>query len=379
MKVAHLIKATRISGAERHLLILLSALRARGVDAHLLILVEDGKLMDNYVAEATARGIPSDRIVIHRHLDWSVIGRIRKRLRKLKPDILHTHLIHADTYGYRAGKRQRIPVIVTSRHNDDNFRRHPMIKGLQRWLWRGYTAGIAISDSIRQFTSEVENAPADKLKVIHYGMEYQPQSRAEQATARHNLRQELGLAEDTLILGMACRLIEQKGIGYALTAFAKLHFDYPDAHLVIAGEGDLRADLEKKVEKYNLQGRVHFLGWREEMPQILAAYDIFLMPSLWEGFGLVLIEAMSKGVPVVASRVSAIPEVVSEEETGLLVPPRDAEALARALRRLLDDRALRLHMGMLAEDRVAQFFTAERMAEQTLALYEELLARKRKK
>ncbi|MCA9905670.1 MAG: glycosyltransferase, partial [Anaerolineae bacterium] len=118
---------------------------------------------------------------------------------------------------------------------------------------------------------------------------------------------------------------------------------------------------------------VHFLGWRSNALRVMAALDIFLMPSLWEGFGLTLLEAMSVSVPVVATTVSAIPEIVVHQETGLLVPPRDVVALAEATLLLLEDSALRHHMGMLGEDRLETYFSADRMIDQTLAVYQRVV------
>ena len=142
----------------------------------------------------------------------------------------------------------------------------------------------------------------------------------------------------------------------------------------MTGDGPLRAELEARAAQPDLTERVHFLGWRTEMAPIYAALDIFLMPSLWEGFGLVLLEAMAQGVPVVGSAVSAIPEVVADGETGLLVPPRDPVALAEALAALLADPARRAAMGAAGRARLEAEFSPARMVGATAALYERLAA-----
>lgn len=370
MRVLHLVKATRISGAERHLLILLTALRERDVDARLVLLVEPRNLMHDLVAEAQQRAIPVERLIIRHHADVTVARRVRALLRAQKPDILHTHLIHADLYGALATVLTGT-ILITSRHNDDPFRRRFPVRMLHRLLWRRARYGILISEAIRRFVIDVEGAPPHKLRVIHYGIEYTPVTPAEVYSARQAVRAELSLSADTPLLGMACRLTAQKGLADALAAFAMIHNEYPLARLVIAGDGELLASLQAQARSLGIADFVHFLGWRSDVPQLMAGLDVFLMPSHWEGFGLVLIEAMSKRLPVVASRVSAIPEVVADGETGYLVPPRSPSALAQAIRRLLHDRVLRLHMGMMAEDRLEQHFTARRMAEETLAVYEE--------
>jgi glycosyltransferase involved in cell wall biosynthesis len=175
---------------------------------------------------------------------------------------------------------------------------------------------------------------------------------------------------------MACRLVEQKGITYALQAFEQIFYEFRDVHLVIAGEGELQPVLEAEARQRNLAVRTRFIGWRKDAPAFLAGLDVFLMPSLWEGFGLVLLEAMSRRIPVIASAVSAIPEVVAHTESGILVPPRDPQAIADALRLLLPDRELRLYMGLNGEDRLDTLFSAARMADETVAVYEGFLSKK---
>lgn len=373
MRVVHVIKATRIGGAERHLLILLKALREREIDAQLVLLVEPATPMDDLVAEAQARAIPVERILIHGDADLLVTTRLRDALLRLKPDILHTHLIHADTFGLAAAKLAGLATVISSRHNDDRFRAHPALRAASAVMWRSFSAGIAISEAIRKFTVEVEGAPADKLHVIRYGIEFAPITPQQQAQARSTLREELGLPPDALLAGIACRLIEQKGVTYALHALALLHKVLPDLHLLIAGDGHLRAALEMETDGLGVRKNVHFLGWRADAADLMAGLDVFLMPSLWEGFGLVALEAMTRRVPVIASDVSALPEVVAHGETGLLVPPRDPDALADALQAILTDRTLRLHMGLLAEDRVETAFSAGRMADETITLYRKFI------
>ncbi len=348
---------------------LLPALIARGIDAQLLVMIEPDTPMDDLFAEAEQRGIPAEAMVVKGTIDALIVNRLRTKLNDLKPDILHTHLIHADTFGLAASKLANIPHLITSRHNDDDFRSKRVVKWASGMMWNGFDACIAISDAIRKFAIEVEKCPPEKVYTVKYGIEHTslPQSYFE--AARAALLAELGLSDDAQILGMACRLVEQKGIRYALEALQKIHKAYPDAHLVIAGNGDLMHELVHLVAELYITDNVHFLGWRNDIPQLMAAFDIFVMPSLWEGFGLVALEAMSKRRPVIATNVTALPEVVAHEQTGLLVPPKNSEALADAMQSLLADRSLRAHMGLVGEDRVEQLFSVDRMADETVALY----------
>ena len=370
MRVAHLIKVTRISGAESHLLALLSGLRARDVDARLIILVERDRPMDEMIRQAEARDIPITRLTIRRDYDIRLLWQLRRVLRGMAPDILHSHLVHADLYGYFAAKGAAVRRVISSRHNDDAFRYRRRWRRINRRLWRRINAGIAISDAIKRFAVTVEGAPSDKVHVVHYGMAYRWFSDQDMANARQQLRADLGLDEDALLLGLVCRLVEQKGVPYALEATRRLRADYPTAHLVIAGDGEKAAELRHLASALGIADRVHWLGWRSDAAELMAAFDVLLVPSLWEGFGLVLLEAMSRRLPVVASRVSAIPEVVRHGETGFLFEPRDVEALARATGRLLSDRALRKYMGLLGAARLEEHFSIARMVDGTLSVYE---------
>ena len=369
MRVAHIIKVTRISGAERHLLVLLSALRQHDVDAHLLILVEDDKPMEDMVSAASDRGIPIRRLTIHRDYDLTLLFKIRRALREIKPDIVHTHLIHADLFGLFAAKLAGIGAVISSRHNDDQFRFHPIWQRISPAIWRLTNGGIAISAAIKDFMIEVEDAPGEKITVVHYGLEHKWVADEELRAARQNLSAELRLDSDALLLGMVCRIVEQKGIPYALRACQQIRDQFPTAHLIIAGDGALRPQLEARARELGIDANVHWLGWRSDAVKLIGAFDVLLMPSLWEGFGLVLLEAMSRRVPVIANRVSAIPEVVVHGETGLLVEARDVDALAAAMTRLLEDHALRQHMGLLGAARLEERFSVDRMVSGTVAVY----------
>lgn len=370
MRVTHIIKVTRVSGAENHLLELLKGLRERGLDVRLVVMVERDNPMEEMVSQAEARGIATARLTISRDADWPLLWRLRRLLRRQQPDIVHTHLVHADLFGYVAAKFAGLPCVVSSRHNDDQFRYRARWRRIHRHYWRRINAGIAISAALRTFAIEIEGAPAGKLSVVNYGLKTSWLSDNEIQAAQSKLRAELKLESDTLLMGMVCRLVKQKGIAYALEATRRIQAEHPNAHLVIAGDGKLAAELRRLAAALGITDRVHWLGWRRDAADLMAAFDLLLVPSLWEGFGLVLLEAMAGRTPVIASRVSAIPEVVIDGETGILIAPRDVDALTRALARLLNDRALRKHMGLLGAARLEERFSIARMVEGTIAVYQ---------
>lgn len=369
MRIAHIIKVTRISGAEGHLLLLLEGLRSEGIDARLIMLVEPDQPMDDMMLAAQNRGIPIQRLPIRRDNDLTLLFRIRRALRQMKPHIVHTHLIHADLFGWLAAKSVGIQTVISSRHNNDRFRHHPLWRRISPLLWRLTSGGIAISAAVRDFAIHIEGAPADKISLVYYGLAYRWTPDEEIHAARQAIRAELRLAPDAMLLGMVCRLVEQKGIPYALEAFQSICARFPSARLVIAGDGAMAAQLHRLSETLGVSHRVHWLGWRSDTARLIASFDMILMPSLWEGFGLVLLEAMSRRIPVIASHISAIPEVVSHGETGILIQPRDVRALAAAIARLLDDAPLRKHMGLLGAARLEERFNIRQMVAGTLAVY----------
>jgi glycosyltransferase involved in cell wall biosynthesis len=372
-KVVHLSKMTGTAGSEGHLRVLLAGLKVRGLDVHLWVLSEPNNPVQDYVDQITALGIPVERIPIRADIDPGLWFRLAKGLRQTHPDLLHTHLLHADLYGIPAARRAEVPLIVSSRHNDDRFRRRWLFRALHRWLWQQANAGIAISEAIRQFSIEVEHAPADRIHTIHYGLD--PDTVRAPVDARAALRADLGLPPETPLVGSVCRLIEQKGLTYGLRGFAQVAAQYPEAHYVIAGEGSLRTQLEDQARQLGVADRVHFLGWRDNPYAVFAALDVLLAPSLWEGFGLVFLEAMALGVPVISTTVSAIPEVVVDGQSGWLVPASDADALAAALREALAHPKMRQQRGINGRRRLETNFSVETMVERTLAVYRGLEAR----
>jgi glycosyltransferase involved in cell wall biosynthesis len=372
-RVIHLTKITRQAGSEGHLLELLQGMRACNVDAHLWLLVEPGNPVQSYVDRAEALGIPVRRFVINRHLDPGLWLRLAKALRQAKPNLVHTHLIHADLYGILAAHLAGVPFTVSSRHNDDKFRRKLPIRLALRALWWQTNAGIAISEAIRQFSIEVEGANPDHIHTIHYGLD--PQTVQAPAGARAELCELLRLSADAMIVGSVCRLIEQKGLIYAIRGFAKIVVQVPEAHYVLVGDGLLRPELEAEVEALGMSKKIHFLGWRDDARSIMSALDVLLAPSLWEGFGLVFLEAMALSVPIISTRASAIPEVIIDGETGWLVPPQDADAVAAALLDALTHPAELRERGARGYARLESDFTPQKMVERTLDVYRSLGAK----
>jgi glycosyltransferase involved in cell wall biosynthesis len=214
--------------------------------------------------------------------------------------------------------------------------------------------------------------PPDRLRVIHTGV--RPEAFLS-SRDRGDIRREMGLPEDAVVVGTASRIYIEKGHRFLLDAAARLIPHFPRLRFLIVGEGPLRADLERQCRRLGIADRVLFTGYYEDLPAALKAMDVFTLPSvLDEGFPTALLEAQAAGLPVVASNVGGTHETLSVDETGLLVPKRDARALAEALARLLDDAEIRRQMGAAARDFVTRSFTTDRMMAQIAETYEDALA-----
>lgn|SRR5574341_72851 len=368
LTVVHISKVTGIAGSENHLLRLLPGLLAQGVEARLIVLEDPRYPVASFRSQMKAKNVAVDVLPIRWHLDPALPGLLTRRLHELHPDIVHTHLIHADFYGLPAARRAGIRYLISSRHNDDAFRRHTLIKWLNRRLMRRAGRVIAISHALARFVREVENVDAGKVVTVHYGLDTPslPPDACQQA------RERLGLGDEPLI-GASGRLIRQKGLDVLLDAFAIVRQRHPAARLVILGDGPLRRDLEDRASRLGLAAAVTFTGWRDDARTLTPALDVAVVPSRWEGFGMVTLEAMACAKPLVVSRVSALPEIVVEGQTGLCVPPDDPPALAEAIGQLLANPDHAARMGRAGYDRLVTEFSVEKMVGDTLRVYQDLV------
>jgi glycosyltransferase involved in cell wall biosynthesis len=312
-----------------------------------------------------------------------VLGRLMGLLSAIKPDVLHTHLLKADAYGAVAGRFGAARVTIASKHNDEAALRRPVVARLHGWLCRWDDRIIVLSDHVGRYMVEVGRAPARKIRRVYYGIAMDRPLALPDSAVR-DVRRELGLPPAGPFVLCVGRLDPQKGHPYLFDAMREVLRRFPGARLVVVGGAQQAteayvAQLRTHAAEPDLVGRIIFAGERRDVPRLMAACDVFALASLWEGFGLVFLEAMAAARPVVATNVSAIPEVVVHGETGLLVPPRDPAALAAALIALCESPAERRRLGNNGYQRVRRHFTAERMIDETLAVYHEALAEKRTK
>jgi glycosyltransferase involved in cell wall biosynthesis len=299
-------------------------------------------------------------------LDLSAAWRLARIVKRLQPDIVHAHDPHGVAMAALAlsmSTQPAKPPLVASRRVDFHLRGN----ALSRWKYRQVACFICASEAIRQML--VADGVADARTVtVHEGIDVGRIDAAPPAA----LHEELWLPHNAPVVGNVAALVPHKGQRHLVEAAALVLRQVPDARFVIAGEGDLRPAIERQIKEHHLEKHVLLTGFRADVLSLHKAFDIFVMSSLTEGLGTSLLDAMAAGKPVVATSVGGIPEVVVDGETGFLVPPRDHEAMARAIVRLLNDEPLRRRMGDAGRARVQSRFSAERMAQETLEVYRRL-------
>jgi glycosyltransferase involved in cell wall biosynthesis len=376
MRILHVITTLGVGGAEKHLQILTRGQVARGHEVRVAYLKGQGELTRDFEAQGVG--------VVNLQGGGGLLGRLpklgellsarsnlRRLLRDWRPDVLHTHLLKADAVGAVTARAGGVRVLVASKHNDERALLRKPVSLVHGLLSRRVARTICLSDHVARFVERHGRVPRAQIRRVYYGVDpavLQPRR------PRAAVRAELGIAPDAPVLVCVGRLAPQKDHPTLFAALARLPRDV--VLLVVGGDpfGDGEARLKAKAQELGVADRTRFLGIRHDVPDLLGAADLFVLPSLWEGLGLVFLEAMAVSLPTVATNVSAIPEVVPDGQGGWLVPPGDAEALARAIAAALADPAERARRGAAGRTLLLQRFTLPRMIDEVLAVYEEARA-----
>jgi glycosyltransferase involved in cell wall biosynthesis len=292
-------------------------------------------------------------------------------LKKEQPEIIHGFLFHAYVLGAFAARIARIPVVIASRRSLGHFKAgRPHYLPVERLANRMTDLIVANSEAVKQDVICREKVEPSKVTVIYNGID----PSLYDIPADPGLRASLQIPERARVIGAVANLIYYKGHDFFLQASQEIKRKYPEVKILLIGEGPLRPGLENLTRRLGLEEDVLFLGSRQDIPQLLALMDVAVLPSLEEGFPNAVLEAMAAAKPVVATRVGGVPEAVVHGETGLLVPPRDPEALADAILELLGDPQRAREMGRTGRARVVKEFGLDRMIREMARLYEDLIA-----
>jgi glycosyltransferase involved in cell wall biosynthesis len=293
--------------------------------------------------------------------------RLSRLIREYRPDVVHAQDAHAVSMAALAlscGAPSPRPQLVASRRVDFHLQRH----SFSRWVYRQVDGFLAASGAIRDVLIK-DGIPSDRIVVVHDGIDV--------ARIAHlpavDLHQEYWLPHGAPVAINIAALVDHKGQKYLVEAMADVCRAMPDAHLIIFGEGPLRAALERQVHERGLDKHVLLPGFRDDVLSLAKSADLFVMSSITEGLGSTVLDAMAMGLPVVATCAGGLPEAVVDGETGLLVPVAHPQALAGGILQLLGDADLRARLGAAGRRRVAAHFDVEHLVSGTLAAYRRIV------
>jgi glycosyltransferase involved in cell wall biosynthesis len=370
VRVLFLSTSMGMGGADKQLLSAAEEMRARGYQVYIVSLTPLGPMG----LEARSLGIPTESLEMRRGIaDPRGLLRLVRLVRRWRPDVLHSHMVHANLMARALRLFVRVPVTVSTIHN--------IFEG-GRWRMAAYRLTNPLVDQMTivseaaadRFVTE-RIVPRSLLRVVPNGVDTDRFRNVPPGT-REALRREWGLERAFVWLAVG-RYEIAKDYPNLLRAFVSVRQQHPEAVLLIVGRGSLQADTEALARDLGLTERVRFLGVRHDIPEVMNAADGYVMSSAWEGMPIVLLEAAAAALPIVATTVGGNEEVVREGESGFLVPPRDHEALAKAMVRLAGmPEPQRRAMGERGREHVRTHYGLSRVVERWEGLYREVMARK---
>ena len=367
VRVLYFITELNIGGAEKVLVHLISNLDQTRFTPMVACLYDGNTPIAD---EIRLLGIPVYDLEMKTKWQIKALWQFYALLREWKPTILHSSLFHANLVGRLVGRLAGVPIIISCRQNISiGGRLREALNRMTVWL---DDRVIAVCELARQAELKATKLPPEKVVTIYNAVDIDHLMQNKQPV-QESIRTSYNIAAEAILIGTACRFHPQKGVHNLISAFAKVQEGYPQTHLVLVGDGELREELELQVERLALSQSVTFTGLRTDIPNVLSELTLFVLPSLWEGLPMVLLEAMAIGCPVVATNVGGTPEIVLSGQTGILVEPDNPHALTGAITRLLMDVELRNRQVHRASRRVEEHFSAAQSAAKTMQIYESLM------
>ena len=384
IRVLRVIARLNVGGPSLHVSYLTHGLDVRGYETTLVagrVGEEEGSM--SYVAEelqVRPRYVPELQRAISPAPDMGAVLALRSLIREIRPDILHTHTAKAGAVGRAAAVasgRDRPKVVIHTFHGH-------VLRGyfgpvatrvflqLERNLARLSDALIAVSPEVRDDLVSLGVAPPSRISVIRLGLDLEQRTRAS-ADARTRLREQLGIPDGRLVIGWLGRMTEIKRADDLIRAFSKARRDGMDGDLVLVGDGPLRPMLTELARDLGVLDRCHFTGYRADVADVYAALDLFSLTSTSEGTPATIIEAQAARLPVVATAVGGVPDIIRDGETGLLVAPGDVDAIADGLARLGEDAVRRAQFGEAGRAFVVPRYSVPRLVDDIDRLYRTLL------
>lgn len=362
-KILQIIPTLDRCGAEKQLTLLSLGLPKDEFEVHVAVLTRSGPLW----ADLEQGGIPLTLIGKRWRIDPQAYRRLRRLIDQLRPDLIHTWLFAANAYGRAAGLASGVKHLVAGERCVDPWKSRVELT-IDRYLARRTSRIATNSSGVRDFYVE-RGLPEEKFVVIPNGVLPPPPV----ATTRPEILAELGLPEDARLIGLLARLWPQKRVKDAIWAADLLKVVRDDVHLLIFGDGPQRDRLLRYREQVEIRDRVHFLGHRDDVARFLPHFDVLWSTSAYEGQSNAVMEAMSYGVPVVASDIPGSRDLVVPEETGYLFRLGDRAALARHTFQLLEQPELAKRLGEAGRQRMQTEFSVPRMIDRYAKLYREIV------
>lgn len=369
-RILHLITRLPVGGAEHLLASIVRQLDTDRFESLVCCIQDRGELAERIEANGI-EVLCLDRK--GKRFSLGTVLALARLMREQRIDLVHCHLYHANLYGRLAAKLAGIPAIATVHNTYVRRKWHRSL--LNRWLGRGRGVVIAVSAEARNDVIEHDRLDPGRVLLLTNGIDL---ARVDTPLSREAAKQRLGYAADDFLIGCVGRLEEQKGHAIIIQALALMLATAPAElgrrlRLLIVGEGRLRGELERVAAAAGVTDKLRLAGSRSDVAEILRSLDLYVMPSLWEGLSLAMLEAMAAGLPVIISDVGGAAEVLGAGEFGVRVPPGDIAALARAMTSLAQDTAERQRLGVAARNRVRDHYDLRERVARLEAVYESLL------
>lgn len=328
--------------------------------------------LDKWCENFQKEGIKVIRLEVRHKHDPRHYSMLKKLIKDEKIDLLHAHIWNPAScrYAYLAAKSTKTPLITTEH---DPFKLNFFKDAFKKRALNHVSKIITVSENNKKILTKLYPEQSKKIKVILNGIDvtwWKSQLLRFTEEDCKKIKQDVFMTQDdALIIISIAELHERKGLKYLIKAMSEVVAKYPNIKLAIVGEGPERSELENLIKKLNLENHVILLGRKSDIPKLLKSSDIFVLPSIREAFGLVNLEAMLTPLPIIATKVGGIPEIVTDKKTGFLVETESEKALSEALIKLLSSPKTRQKMALEGQKRVIELFDAKKMAEKYEKIY----------
>lgn len=378
ISILFVIDGLEFGGGERTFLQLIKGLPRKQYNVHVATSPRGA-----FSGVLTKKGVELIPLNLEKRASLRTLRRLIEIIENKNIVIIHSQGGRADYFARIAGRIANVPIIISSiamlvEGYDVNILRKSLYVLADRFTERWVNKFIVLSDALRQALIEIHKIPPEKIVKIYNGIEleeYNPGLKKVRSK-KLEVRRKLGLKNDVLVIGAIGRLVWQKGFEYLIQAIPKVIEVFPETRFLIVGEGPLKDKLKVKSKKLKVEDKVIFTGFRSDIKEILDSIDVLVMPSLLEGLPMVLLEAMAMAKPIVATDIDGISEVLVDRKTGLLVPPKNPQALAEAILKVLNNKIMSNLLGQNARRIAEEEFSVEKIVKQTECIYQELLREK---